>query len=127
MIDDLQPTCSRAGFGQGFLDGDFQFATDPTPPTTSCAAASSRVTARSRARVRRRPDQRALSRDDWQGLISTSRTRTRPEAFRQYSTHYLATSGQIYYSDAHQFADYMDGYHRAARRRAECSVSRRRR
>jgi FAD/FMN-containing dehydrogenase len=28
-----------------------------------------------------------------------------------YSTHYLATSGQLYYSDAHQFADYSDGYH----------------
>src|SRR5439155_19151082 len=24
----------------------------------------------------------------------------------------LATSGQLYYSDAHQFADYSDGYHR---------------
>ena len=25
--------------------------------------------------------------------------------------HYLATSGQLYYSDAHQLADYEDGYH----------------
>jgi FAD/FMN-containing dehydrogenase len=32
-------------------------------------------------------------------------------AFDQYATHYQTTSGQIYYSDAHQFADYADGYH----------------
>ena len=33
--------------------------------------------------------------------------------FDLYAQHYLATSGQLYYSDAHQFADYEDGYHHA--------------
>jgi len=33
------------------------------------------------------------------------------KAFDLYSQHYLATSGQIYYSDRHQLADYLDGYH----------------
>jgi hypothetical protein len=32
---------------------------------------------------------------------------------RHGQDHYLATSGQIYYSDAHQLADYADGYHKA--------------
>jgi hypothetical protein len=56
--------------------------------------------------------QRALSRDDWQRLIYLAHT-DKAAAFEQYSKHYLATSGQIYYSDAHQFADYADGYHKA--------------
>jgi len=34
-------------------------------------------------------------------------------AFELYAEHYLATSGQLYYSDAHQLGDYEDGYHRA--------------
>ena len=33
------------------------------------------------------------------------------KAFELYSAHYLATTGQLYFSDAHQFADYKDGYH----------------
>jgi FAD/FMN-containing dehydrogenase len=33
-------------------------------------------------------------------------------AFKVYSEYYLATSGQIYYSDRHQLAEYLDGYHR---------------
>ena len=36
---------------------------------------------------------------------------------RSTPTHYLATSGQLYYSDAHQFADYEDDYHALAGRR----------
>ena len=30
-----------------------------------------------------------------------------------YTRHYLATDGQLYWSDLHQMADYHDGYHRA--------------
>jgi hypothetical protein len=35
------------------------------------------------------------------------------EAFERYAAHYLATSGQLYWSDAHQSAEYIDDYHRA--------------
>ncbi|MFM9107330.1 MAG: hypothetical protein ACKOWF_11610 [Chloroflexota bacterium] len=31
----------------------------------------------------------------------------------RYTAHYLATSGQRYWSDRHQMADYLDGYHAA--------------
>ncbi len=83
----------------------------PTPrPTTSCAAASSRATGRSSARGRRRPTSARSRRTTGSGC-STSLTRTSRRRAKQYSTHYLATSGQLYYSDAHQFADYKDGYH----------------
>ena len=44
-------------------------------------------------------------------LITLAHTDKR-QAFNLYSEHYLATSGQIYYSDRHQLADYLDGYHR---------------
>ena len=33
------------------------------------------------------------------------------EAWRRYSEHYAATSGQLYLSDSHQTAEYLDGYH----------------
>ena len=64
-----------------------------TPPTTSCAAASSRATGRSSSAGPPPAGQRALSRDDWQGLIYLAHT-DKAEAFELYSTHYLATSGQ---------------------------------
>ena len=93
----------------GFLYGDFQFAIDP----------------RSAQFLRRgvfscyRPvaddasipdDQRALTREDWARLLYLTHA-DKAQAFAQYVEHYLATSGQLYYSDAHQFADYEDGYH----------------
>jgi FAD/FMN-containing dehydrogenase len=93
----------------GFLFGDFQFSTDDASDEFLSRGVFSCY----------RPiegggapptQQRALSRDDWQRLIYLAHT-DKAEAFKQYSTHYLATSGQVYYSDAHQFADYTDGYH----------------
>jgi FAD/FMN-containing dehydrogenase len=93
----------------GFLYGDFQFATDPATDdflhrgVFSCYRPIERSSPP-------REDQRALSHDDWQRLIYLAHT-DKAEAFKRYSTHYLATSGQIYFSDAHQFADYTDGYH----------------
>jgi FAD/FMN-containing dehydrogenase len=93
----------------GFLYGDFQFAIDPATddflrrgvfscyrPVEGADAPPAR--------------QRALSKDDWQNLIYLAHT-DKARAWEVYSTHYLATSGQLYYSDAHQFADYSDGYH----------------
>ena len=53
----------------------------------------------------------ALARDDWKRDCSAHTDKGR--AFDLYAKHYLATSGQLYYSDAHQLADYEDGYHRA--------------
>ncbi|MBW3593300.1 MAG: FAD-binding oxidoreductase, partial [Actinobacteria bacterium] len=93
----------------GFLYGDFQFAIDPssddflqrgifscyrplpgTPPIPS--------------------GQRALSADDWKRLLVLAHE-SKGEAWERYSAHYLATSGQLYESDAHQFAEYVDDYH----------------
>jgi FAD/FMN-containing dehydrogenase len=92
----------------GFLYGDFQFATDATSPdflrhgVFSCYRP-----------VEDRPlpdDQRVLSPDDWRSLLQLAHT-DKSLAFAVYARHYLATSGQLYLSDRHQLAQYVDGYH----------------
>jgi len=108
LIEDLNQLFDER-IRDGFLYGDFQFATDPTTDDFLRRGVFScyRPIERSGPQP---ADQRALSHDDWQRLIYLAHTDKR-EAFERYSTHYVATSGQIYYSDAHQFADYTDGYH----------------
>jgi FAD/FMN-containing dehydrogenase len=93
---------------QGFLYGDFQFAIDSDSDdflrrgVFSC--------------YRPVPDrvlpqqQRALSEDDWRRLLQLAHT-DKSRAFDLYAQHYLATSGQLYRSDAHQLAFYSAGYH----------------
>jgi FAD/FMN-containing dehydrogenase len=93
----------------GFLYGDFQFVTDETSEdflrrgVLSCYRPAER-------QERPPAGQRELSRSDWRRLITLAHTDKRL-AFKLYSEHYLATSGQIYYSDRHQLAEYLDGYH----------------
>jgi FAD/FMN-containing dehydrogenase len=93
----------------GFLYGDFQFATDeasddflsrgvfscyrPVPWKGSLP-----------------PVARALSRELWDSLILLAHT-DKARAFDEYSRFYLSTNGQLYLSDRHQLADYADGYH----------------
>lgn len=94
----------------GFLYGDFQFAIDPASQdflsrgVFSCYRPADR-NAQPPGR------QRELSMNDWRQLITLAHT-DKSRAFKHYSEHYLATSGQLYYSDRHQLADYEDGYHR---------------
>ena len=93
----------------GFLYGDFQFASDESSEDFLRRGVFSCY----RPIEHSGPlpgDQRALSPDDWQGLIYLAHT-NKADAFKRYSEHYVATTGQLYYSDAHQFADYTDGYH----------------
>ena len=93
----------------GFLYGDFQFAIDDT----SGDFLSTGVFSCYRQIEQEQPplaDQRELSLDDWMHLITLAHT-DKQLAFKLYSEHYLRTSGQIYYSDRHQLADYLDGYH----------------
>jgi len=50
------------------------------------------------------PDgQRALSREEWGTLTYLTHT-DKAAAGRSYTAHYLATSGQIYWSDLHQMS-----------------------
>jgi FAD/FMN-containing dehydrogenase len=108
LIDDLNELFEER-IRDGFLYGDFQFMTDDDSPDFLRRGVFSCY----RPVERSGPPpagQRALSHDDWQRLLYLAHE-NKAEAWKQYSTHYLATSGQLYYSDAHQFADYTDGYH----------------
>ena len=93
----------------GFLYGDFQFATDPdSDEFLSTGVFSCYRPAPDDAPVP--ADQRALSLEDWKGLLYLAHT-NKSEAFARYAAHYLATSGQIYDSDGHQMGEYIDDYH----------------
>ena len=107
-VEQLMPAV-EARVADGFLYGDFQFAIEPadehflTRGVFSCYRPVAEDTPVPE-------DQRALTREDWKKLLYLAHT-DKAQAWELYTQHYLATSGQIYYSDAHQFADYVDGYH----------------
>jgi FAD/FMN-containing dehydrogenase len=93
----------------GFEYGDFQFALDPASPDFlhrgifSCYQPVPDDTPIPRA-------QRALSEDDWRRLLRYAHA-DKAGAWNGYSGHYLATTGQVYWSDTHQLSTYFDGYH----------------
>jgi FAD/FMN-containing dehydrogenase len=93
----------------GFLYGDFQFAIDPASDDFLHRGVFSTYEPVDRATPIPLV-QRALLPDDWQRLLQLAHTR-KSDAFAAYSRHYLATSGQLYHSDLHQLADYLDDYH----------------
>jgi FAD/FMN-containing dehydrogenase len=94
----------------GFLYGDCQYAIDERSPdylrkgVFSCYRPVDPATPI--------PDEQArLSADDWRELIYLAHT-DKTRAFERYSTYYVSTSGQVYWSDLHQLSTYMDDYHR---------------
>jgi len=97
--------------GAGFLYGDFQFVTDERSEDFLRAGVFSCY--RPVEQHKFPPTgQHELSQEDWRRLIKLAHT-DKQLAFKLYSEHYLATSGQLYYSDRHQLAEYLDGYHRS--------------
>ena len=96
---------------EGFLYGDFQFAIDPSSrdflhrgifSTYEPIAGDSPIP----------EDQRALTPEQWRGLLLLAHV-DKSRAFDVYATHYLATTGQEYWSDQHQLSTYLDDYHLA--------------
>jgi FAD/FMN-containing dehydrogenase len=108
-IDEVVATLeSRADDGRGY--GDFQFAIDPASADFLEEGICSCYVAVADTPI---PDQqRALSRADWEELFHLSHVDPRL-ATDAYTKHYLATDGQLYWSDLHQMADYHEGYHLA--------------
>jgi FAD/FMN-containing dehydrogenase len=120
-VDGLMAAFERR-IAAGYLYGDFQFAIDPASDDFLRSGVFSCY----------RPvdpgtpiavTQRALSRTDWQELIALAHVDKR-RAVDAYTAHYLATSGQLYWSDLHQMADYVDGYHAAIDERLGATVRR---
>jgi FAD/FMN-containing dehydrogenase len=93
----------------GFTYGDFQFAIDPAGDDFMRGGVFSCY--RPASDDREIPEgQRVLSLQDWQQLLVLGHIDKR-RAVDMYTEHYLATSGQLYWSDTHQLSEYIDDYH----------------
>jgi FAD/FMN-containing dehydrogenase len=93
----------------GYLYGDYQFATDSTRDSFlrrgvfSCYQPVTPDTPLTEHPTRFNPE-------DWARLTFYSHTQKR-RAFEVYSSRYLKTSGQIYWADSQLSAAYVDNYH----------------
>ena len=102
----------------GACYGDFQFAIDPGSPdflrlgVLSCYRPLPPDAPMPAAR-------RQLSAADWRQLLWLAHV-DKSRAFNRYAAFYLATDGQRYWSDDHQFGVYLDGYHRQIDARLGC-------
>jgi FAD/FMN-containing dehydrogenase len=94
---------------EGYLYGDLQFDIDPgsesflTRGVFSCYRPVDEKTPMPEA-------QRALRPEEWSDLFYLAHT-DKKKAFEAYSGYYLTTDGQLYWSDTHQLAEYLDNYH----------------
>jgi FAD/FMN-containing dehydrogenase len=119
-VDDLMPAFERR-IAEGFLYGDCQFSTDmpsegylrrgvfscyrPLPGDALMPAV-----------------QKELGEAHWRELYYLSHADTR-RAYEMYTSYYLSTSGQRYWSDSHQLSIYIDGYHHDLDQRLKAAVN----
>lgn len=98
-----------ARIAHGYVYGDFQFAINPASSdflnagVFSCYLPVDDATPIGQ-------DDKHLSDQDWNTLLALAHT-DKQRAFEHYAAHYLATDGQVYWSDRLQQATYLDGYH----------------
>ena len=93
----------------GFLFGDFQFKTDESAPDYLKAGVfSCYQPLPADAPMPRR--QRRLPRAAWRRLLELAHF-DKARAFDEYANYYLASTGQVYWSDTHQLSYYLDDYH----------------
>ncbi|MFQ5929581.1 MAG: FAD-binding oxidoreductase [Acidobacteriota bacterium] len=107
-LDDLIPVFQER-IADGSLYGDFQYMTDPN----SEGFLRRGIFSRYRPVEESRPipeTQKALSVEDWKRLLYLAHV-DKQQAFDRYSSYYLSTSGQTYWSDTHQLSTYIDNYH----------------
>ena len=108
-VEDLM-VAVRKKISDGFLYGDFQFSCDDRSDdflrkgVFSCYRPVDENTPIPQG-------QKRLSTQQWKDLVHLAHT-AKGEAFEKYATHYLSTSGQIYWSDIQQLSEYFDDYHR---------------
>ncbi len=118
-VEALGPALARRA-ADGYLFGDFQYATDPGSEAFlrlgvfSCYRPVPDTTPMPATR-------RELSREDWDRLLYLSHADKR-RAFAEYAACYRTSSGQLYWSDTHQLGLYVDDYHVALDRRLGAAV-----
>jgi len=99
----------------GFLDGEFRLATDERSPDFLRRGVF--VCHRPVGDERPMPTTpRELGEADWNQLFFLEHT-DKSGAFKRLADFYIATSGQLYWSDDVQMARYPEGYHREIDRR----------
>jgi FAD/FMN-containing dehydrogenase len=103
---------------EGARYGDFQFAIDPRSGdfldlgVFACyVPVDGRMDGHTAASAATHSQTLQLSSEDWRELLMLAHI-DKSEAFRRYSAFYLASDGQLYGGDDHQFGVYLDGYHR---------------
>lgn len=110
----------EAAMDEGFIYGDCQYSIDLAgdeefhPGVFSCykpVAADTPV-----------PEQKKqMAPSDWAALYQLART-DKAKAFSQYEHFYLGTSGQVYWSDAHQLSNVFEGYNEAVAEKSETEM-----
>jgi FAD/FMN-containing dehydrogenase len=120
---DALPQKLAARISEGYLYGDFQFATEPDSAEFLRRGIFSCYRPLADARPIP-PEQIRLSRQDWAELLYLAHVDKR-RAYEKFTRFYLASSGQRYWSDTHQLNIYLDDYHAAldARLGAGCPGS----
>ncbi len=108
-VEDLVPAFEKR-IADGFPFGDFQYATDlRSHDFLRKGVFSCYRSVEESVPIPRKQEE--LSVGELKEL--TYLAHVDPErAFAKYAAHYLATSGQIYWSDTHQLSLYVDHYHR---------------
>src|SRR5207247_4952002 len=107
-IDALMPAFAER-ISQGYLYGDCQFSTDASSDTYLRKG----VFACYRPLPADAPmpaEQKELGEAQWRELYHHSHADTR-RAYEAYTSYYLSTSGQRYWSDSSQLSVYIDDYH----------------
>jgi len=105
---------------QGHRYGDFQFATAPHSADFLRTGVLSSY--RPLDEDQPIPDgQRRLSQRDWNDLLALAH-RDKRAAFQKFTDFYLATHGQLYWSDTHQLNLYLEDYHGALDHRLGAAV-----
>jgi len=99
----------------GFVDGEFRLSTDETSPDFLRRGVfiCHRPVGDERPMP---PAPRELAEADWNQLFYLEHT-DKTGAFKRVADFYIATSGQLYWSDDVQMARYPEGYHREIDRR----------
>jgi FAD/FMN-containing dehydrogenase len=104
----------------GYEFGDCQFATDPASPEFMRAGVFACY--RPVTDAYPMPDgQRSLGTREWERLLRLAHT-NKARAFSEYARYYMSTDGQLYWSDTHQLASYVDGYHETLDRELGAAV-----
>jgi len=107
-LEELMPAFAQR-IDSSYAYGDFRFAIDPASPdflqrgVFSCYCPVSHAS--------NNKEEHALSDEQWQQLLVLAHV-DKSRAFDCYAQHYMASSGQTYWSDRLQQTTYLNGYHK---------------